>query len=246
MEYQKSKVISQKKVAPEIYVIEVALHSTADPGQFYMLKAWKNDLTLMRPISIFKIEKESVFFLYRVIGKGTERLSLLKKGAEIEVLGPLGNGFPCDQVSGKIALIGGGLGIPPMYETAKRLKNLGHEVDLFLGYRKELFVLDEFTEVCSNIFIASEKGKEGYNGFVTDLVDFQKYDAIFTCGPEPMMFKILDSAKKHNVPVWLSMEKRMGCGIGACLVCSCETKHGMQRSCHEGPVFNGYELIMEG
>lgn len=245
MQYFSGKIVTQNKVTSDIYQLEVAAKNPkAIPGQFFMIKGWKNELPLMRPISIFKVNNESYSFLYKVVGKGTERLSLLKKGNKIELLGPLGNGFPCDQLQGKIALVGGGVGIPPLYETAKKLSDNGNIVDLYLGYKDDLFCFEEFTDVSSNIFIACENGSEGYKGYITDLLVCQNYDAVLTCGPEAMMFKVRERCLKAGIPIWLSMEKRMACGIGACLVCSCNTISGMKRCCKEGPVFKGEEIIV--
>lgn len=243
MEYFSSKVIRQEKSAPGIFSIEItAPGQTVNPGQFYMLKSWQDNLPLMRPISVYKYENEVLTFLYKVVGKGTEALSLLKKGNTIELLGPLGNGFPCDDIHGKIALVAGGVGIPPMYETAKKLFTAGNTVDLYLGYKDSLFCYEDFEDVCHRIFIACESGQEGYKGFVTDLIEYEHYDAVLTCGPEAMMFKIREKCLELKIPVWLSMERRMGCGIGACLVCSCQTEKGMERTCKDGPVFNGLTL----
>ncbi|MEG2071193.1 MAG: dihydroorotate dehydrogenase electron transfer subunit, partial [Bacteroidales bacterium] len=241
--YYKSKILSNKKIASDVYVMEVKRNEEeVIPGQFYMLKSWQEELTLMRPISLYKMEADTLFFMYRVIGKGTACFSKLKKGDSIDLLGPLGNGFPCDKVSGKIALVGGGVGIPPLFETAKRLTKLGNQVDVFIGYKEEVFICEEFEDVCDNIFVSTECGQEGYRGYITDLLHPEQYDAVFTCGPEVMMMKVMEMCKSHHVPAWCSMEKRMGCGIGACLVCSCETKNGMKSSCKDGPVFSMDEL----
>jgi dihydroorotate dehydrogenase electron transfer subunit len=240
MQFYSSKIISQKQIATNIYHVTVAKkEETILPGQFYMLKSWEDDLPLMRPISIYKFENEMLHFLYKVVGKGTEKLSKLKIGAEIELLGPLGNGFPCHEVSGKVALVGGGIGIPPLFETAKKLKENGCKVDAFLGYKDELFAFEPFEDVCEKIFIAVENGNEGYKGLVTELLHPEKYNAVFTCGPEIMMMKVKEMCDLHNVQVWLSMENRMACGIGACLVCTCKTTEGMKRCCKDGPVFSG-------
>jgi dihydroorotate dehydrogenase electron transfer subunit len=245
MQYYASKIISQNKIADQIFHLTVAKNDEEImPGQFYMVKAWDDTLPLMRPISVYSAESDHLHFLYKVIGKGTELLSTLKKGTKIELLGPLGNGFPCDIVSGKIALVGGGIGIPPLFETAKYLTKNGCNVDVFLGYKDELFAFEPFEEVCDNIFIATENGKEGYSGFVTDIFNAQNYNAVFTCGPEIMMLKVKELCDAHRVPVWLSMEKRMACGIGACLVCTCKTIVGMKRCCKDGPVFSGAALVL--
>jgi len=240
MQFYTSKIISQKKIAANIFHLVVRKNDEiVAPGQFYMLKAWDDSLPLMRPISVYNVENDTLHFLYKIVGKGTELLSLLKKDAEIELLGPLGNGFPCHEVSGKIALVGGGIGIPPLFETAKQLTKNGCKVDLFLGYKDELFAFEPFAEVCENIFIATENGTEGYKGIITHIFKPQNYNAVFTCGPEIMMMKVKELCDAQQVPVWLSMENRMACGIGACLVCTCKTKLGMKRCCKEGPVFSG-------
>jgi len=240
MQFYTSKIISQKKIAPNIFHLTVKKNDEmVAPGQFYMLKAWDDSLPLMRPISVYNVENDTLHFLYKIVGKGTERLSLLKKDEEIELLGPLGNGFPCHEVSGKIALVGGGIGIPPLFETAKQLTKNGCNVDVFLGYKDELFAFEPFEEICDHIFIAAENGEEGYKGFVTDIFQPQNYNAVFTCGPEIMMMKVKQICDNEQIPVWLSMENRMACGIGACLVCTSKTIEGMKRCCKDGPVFSG-------
>ena len=211
-----------------------------------MLKSWNEELTLMRPISVYRFDEQSVSFMYRVAGKGTRWLSECgqrDRNKDIMLLGPLGNGFPCEEVKGHIALVGGGIGIPPLYETAKKLTALGNHVDMYLGYKDVLFAFEEFEDVCENIFISSEAGFEGYKGFITDLLKPEQYDAVFTCGPLVMMRKIVEMCQQHNTPIWCSMEKHMGCGIGACLTCSCKTTNGMKRTCKDGPVFKGEELV---
>jgi dihydroorotate dehydrogenase electron transfer subunit len=240
MQFYTTKIISQRKIAHDIFHLQVIKKDEKiAPGQFYMLKIADDALPLMRPISVYNVENEKLHFLYKIAGKGTEILSKLKKDVQIELLGPLGNGFPCQEVSGRIALVGGGIGIPPLFETAKQLTKNGCQVDVFLGYKDELFAFEPFEEVCENIFIAVEKGDEGYNGFITDIFHAQNYNAVFTCGPEIMMMKVKELCDAQQVPVYLSMESRMACGIGACLVCNCKTTEGMKRCCKDGPVFSG-------
>jgi len=240
MQFSTSKIVSQKKIATHVYLLSVTRNDEViAPGQFYMLKGWGDSLPLMRPVSVYNVEKKTVQFLYKVVGQGTERLSALAKGADLELLGPLGNGFPCQEVSGRVALVGGGIGIAPLFETAKQLTKGGCQVDVFLGYKDELFAFESFENVCENIFIAVEIGKEGYKGFITDIFQPQNYNAVFCCGPEIMMMKVKRVCDAYRIPVWLSMETRMACGIGACLVCTCKTKNGMMRCCKDGPVFSG-------
>jgi len=240
MQFYPTKIISQKKIAHDIFHLTVEKKDEIIvPGQFYMLKAWDDSWPLMRPISIYSVENEVLHFLYKVVGRGTKWLSTLKKGRIIELLGPLGNGFPCQEVSGKVALVGGGIGIPPLFEAAKQLTKNGCKVDVFLGYKEKLFALEPFIGVSENIFIAVENGVEGYKGFITDIFHAENYSAVFTCGPEIMMMKVKELCNVCQVPVWLSMENRMACGIGACLVCTCKTIEGMKRCCKDGPVFHG-------
>lgn len=244
MQYYKTKVIKNKRIAPDVYVVEVPrVEGNVEPGQFYMIKSWDDQFPLLRPISVYNVELETIAFMYRIVGKGTELLSQLKKGSHLSLMGPLGNGFPYKEVQGNIALVGGGVGIPPLFETAKKLKELGNKVDVFLGYKDVLFGYEEFETVADNIYISCENGKEGYKGYITDLIHPEMYDAVFTCGPELMMFKVKALCEDKNIPVWLSMERHMACGVGACLVCNCDTKKGTVRACKEGPVFNGKDLV---
>jgi len=246
MQFYSTKTISHVQIAKDIFHLVVEKKDeNILPGQFYMLKAWDNSMPLMRPISVYNVEDKFLHFLYKVIGKGTLFLSSLKEEEKIELLGPLGVGFPYQDVSGKIALVGGGIGIPPLFETAKQLTKKGCHVDLFLGYKDELFAFEPFEQVCKNIFIAVENGTEGYCGFITDIFKAQNYDAVFTCGPEIMMMKVKELCDTQKTPVWLSMERRMACGIGACLVCTCKTTEGMKRCCMEGPVFSGALLDIQ-
>jgi len=244
MNYYASKIKSHQQISSDIYVLELEREAGVIlPGQFYMLKICDNHLPLMRPVSIYKISDKTVSFMYRIAGEGTKLLSQLKKGNFLKILGPLGNGFPCDEVSGRIALVGGGIGIPPLLETARKLKKLNCSVDIYLGYKDELFAFEEFEDVADRIFISMESGDEGYSGYITDLLKVENYQTVFTCGAEVMMLKIRDLCLIKKIPIWLSMEKRMACGIGACLVCACETKYGMKRCCKDGPVFRGEEII---
>ena len=246
MEYFKSTVISNEQITDDIFVMVVERNgASATAGQFYMLKCWDQELTLMRPISIFKAEEESLHFMYRVIGKGTERMTQLYEGDPIWLLGALGTGYPIEQMHGKVALLGGGVGIPPLCETAKELSQKEVQVDVYLGYRDELFSVEEFEPYCENIFVSTEKGEEGYRGFITDLLKPEQYDAVCTCGPEIMMRKVAALCADKNVTCWCSMEHRMACGIGACLGCSIKTADGMKRVCKDGPVFPAQILFQE-
>lgn len=244
MRYFESKVVSNEQITGDIFVLRVLRNQAeARPGQFYMLKSWDTELTLMRPISIFKAEPEEMWFMYRVVGAGTQRFSELQPGLPIKLLGPCGNGYPYEELKGKVAVLGGGVGIPPLCETAKTLKNQGVSVDAFLGFKDELFAVEDFKPWCENVYISTETGIEGHKGFVTDLLKPGQYDAVLTCGPEVMMRKVAAMCKEVGTTCYCSLEHRMACGIGACLGCSIRTKNGMKRVCKDGPVFNAEDLL---
>lgn len=238
MDYFESKVISNTQIDDDIFVLVVERKGAkAGAGQFFMLKCWDKELTFLRPISVFKAEEETLHFMYRVVGQGTKRFTELKTNDPIQLLGALGTGYPIDQIKGRVAVLGGGVGIPPLCQTAKELKEKGVIVDAYLGYRDKCFAIEDFEPYCNDIFVSTEIGEEGYKGFITDLLKAEQYDAVITCGPEIMMKKVAAACAEHNTTCWCSMERRMACGIGACLGCSLKTSEGMKRACKDGPVF---------
>ena len=149
----------------------------------------------------------------------------------IKLEGPYGNGY--EKVSGKVALVGGGIGIAPLYLVAKNIK----DCDAYLGFRNEAVLEDEFKKFCKNVYIATD------NKFVTDMLDVTKYDYILTCGPTPMMKKLVDMTKNTNTKIMVFSGNHMACGVGACLVCTCKTKNGNKKTCKDGPVFWGEDVI---
>ena len=244
MQYFQSTVQSNIQITEDIWVMTVLRHGAqASAGQFFMLKCWDQELTLMRPISVYQATEEHLLFMYRIVGQGTRKLSQLQKGDPISLLGGLGNGYPLDQLHGHIAVLGGGVGIPPLCLTAQMLQVQGCTVDAYLGYRDQLFAIEAFEPYCQDIFISSELGPEGYRGYITDLLKAEQYDAVLTCGPEVMMRKVAAMCAEHDVTCYCSLEHRMACGIGACLGCSIRTKSGMKRVCKDGPVFLSTELM---
>ncbi len=244
MEYFDSTVLAHFRISDDIFVLAVERKGApAAAGQFFMLKCWDKELTLMRPISIFKADEDMLGFMYRVVGEGTRRLSGLKAGDTLQLLGALGTGYPIRALHGKVALVGGGLGIPPLCQTAKELIRQGVQVEAYIGFRDTLFAVEDFEPHCHDIFISTETGSEGYKGFITDLLKPEKYDAVITCGPEGMMRKVAALCAAQNTPCWCSMERRMACGIGACLGCSIRTTEGMKRVCKDGPVFRADQVF---
>lgn len=242
--YREVIVYSNKQIASNVYEMKVVsdkdeLRFEGKSGQFYMVRGWESlDPYLSRPISICNIEEDRLTFLYEVRGKGTHLISTLEFGHSLEILGPLGNGFNIN-IKGNIALVSGGIGIAPMIYLAK---SLHANVDFYCGFRNEIYYIDEIEENVENIFISTEDGSKGYNGFITEILKPEQYDVIFTCGPSPMMKRVVEMCK-GKVRVYASMESRIACGIGACLGCTIETKSGIKRICKEGPVFYGEEVL---
>lgn len=240
--YMIKKVLSNKKIEEGMYEITVEGNFEGKPGQFYLLRAWEEEPVLSRPISIYDKNENNIKFLYRVFGRGTEILTKLKEGDEIKLTGPLGNGFPLEKLQGKIALVAGGIGIAPMLYLAKELKN--SSLDLYAGFRGVSKTVDNVEKYVNNMYLSTENGEVGHKGYVTDILEVDKYDVVVCCGPEIMMSKVIKMCNEKSVPLYVSMENRMACGIGACLVCTCKTKDGRKRSCKEGPVFLGEELVI--
>ena len=246
----KSTVIEQKMIADGICSMwldakEVAVQ--AKPGQFISVYSNDKSRVLPRPISICEIDREkgTLRIVYRVVGKGTEEFSGLSTGDSIEIVGPLGNGFPLKEK--KAFLIGGGIGIPPMVELAKQLNC---EKQMVLGYRDTLFLQEEFKGLGS-MYVATEDGSYGTEGNVLDAIKENGLDAeiIYACGPTPMLKAIKEYAIDNGIECWLSLEEKMACGIGACLACVCKSKEkdshsnvNNKRVCKEGPVFRAEEV----
>ncbi len=232
-----SKILSNISLGDSFYLMKVDHKNNALPGQFYMLKAWDEYPILQRPISVYDADAETVSFLYKVVGKGTKTFAELKKDDDITLLGALGNGFPI--IDGKIALVGGGVGIAPLYLTAKAIKAAypKSQVDIFLGFSGEAILEDEFKAVCDNLHI-------NIGGFITDLIDTTDYETIMSCGPDPMMKALYKKAKEQNTKadIYVSLENHMACGVGACLVCTCKTPSGNKKACKDGPVLKAEEV----
>lgn len=243
MKVYKTKIIENKIISTNIYRLTLEIENINDikPGQFFMLKTLDNSFLLPRPISVNDIGVNTVTFVYRIQGIGTKRLSSLVAEDEIQVTGPLGNGFNLDLLKGKVAVIGGGLGIAPLLYLTKKLNK---NADVYLGYKDEVFLIDEFTKYAKKVVVVTEEGNLGLKGFVTDHIDYNNYDIVVTCGPEIMMNKIVKRCSELNKKCLLSLERRMACGLGVCLGCTVETVNGNKRACKDGPIFLGEEVII--
>lgn len=243
-------IIRQEEIADDIYSMwlraeKITEHAKA--GQFVSVYSRDGSRLLPRPISICAIDKadSAIRLVYRVAGKGTEEFSHLHTGTHLNLVGPLGNGFPKKEK--KAFLIGGGIGIPPMLELARELNC---EKQIILGYRDELFLYDEFKKE-GNVYVATEDGSFGTEGNVLDAIRENGLEAeiIYACGPTPMLHALKSYAAEKNIECWISMEERMACGIGACLGCVCQSKQKdshsnvkNKRICKDGPVFRAEEV----
>lgn len=239
--YKNAKIISNEEISESIFKMVVEDTSEIKAGQFYMLK--HNGQTLLpRPISICEKNDCTLTFVYAVVGIGTKEYSTLKEGDSIYLTGPLGNGFDLNKDYGKVALVGGGIGVAPLLELSKRLRNENpnKKIDLYAGFRDDVYLVDDFKEHVNDIKISTNSGKYGNKGFVTEILNVEEYDTVLCCGPEVMMKAVVEMCKEKKVQVYVSMEKHMACGVGACLVCTCKTKDGNKRTCKDGPVFDGY------
>ena len=209
------------------------------PGQFVNIKL--DGMFLRRPISICDWDSEGLTIIYKVVGKGTEFMTGLPVGKELDILIGLGNGFDIAKCGQKTLVIGGGVGVPPMYGVAKALKTAGKEPVAILGFNKkeEIFYEEEFKALGIETIVTTVDGSYGVPGFVTNALP-ESYDFFCTCGPGPMLKAVYTST---NTPGLMSFEERMGCGFGACMGCSCQTKYGNKRICKDGPVLEKEEII---
>lgn len=248
-------VVSQKLIARDIYSMWLQTEEIAGlavPGQFISMYTEDKSRLLPRPISLCEIDREKrrIRVVYRVTGKGTgtELFSRLRPGDGLQILGPLGNGFPLEAGAGKnVCLIGGGIGVPPMLELAKQLDA---EKSLVMGYRDERFLIEEL-EKNGTLYTATEDGSAGTRGTVMDVVRENRLEpeVIYACGPAPMLRAVKEYAEKNRIVCYVSMEERMACGIGACLACVCQSReidgHSQVRNkrvCKDGPVFLSTEV----
>ena len=251
-----AKVLSQKELAPGIYDmwISTALAKQAAAGQFIGVYPKDKSTLLPRPISICEVEKEEekLRIVYRVAGKGTGEFSSYQAGDEVEILGILGNGFPvAEGKDKKVVLMGGGIGIPPMVELAKELREAGVSVIAIAGYRDSQMFLKEDLEKYAGVYVATEDGSEGVKGNVLTVMEEKNVqaDIIMACGPMPMLRGIKKYSEEKGIKAYISLEERMACGVGACLGCVCKTKKvdhhshvNNARICTDGPVFDAEDV----
>ena len=242
MKQQMVTIRSNEALTDQVWRMVVAADTSAitAPGQFVNLQL--DGLYLRRPISICDWDENSITLVYKIVGEGTQKMSTLLPGAELDVLVGLGNGYDTGKSGDTPLLIGGGVGVPPMYGLCKKLVAEGKHPTVILGFNtaSEIFYAQEFAALGVRVLVATADGSYGIRGFVTDAMADVEYTYFFTCGPMPM-FRAVNAAAKTSGQ--FSFEERMGCGFGACMGCSCKTKYGNKRICRDGPVLEKEEII---
>ena len=237
------EIIENVPLTSQVYkmVLKGDTSAITAPGQFVNIKL--DGLYLRRPISVCDVEGELLTIIYKVVGKGTEQMSRMR-GGSLDVLSGLGNGYSLAEAGDEPVLIGGGVGVPPMYLLAKRLIQTGKKVTVILGFntKNELFFEKEFLDLGCRVRVTTVDGSYGIPGFVTDAMKQLSYSYFYTCGPEPMLKALYRASSTSGQ---FSFEKRMGCGFGACMGCSCKTISGYKRICKEGPVMRKEEILWE-
>ena len=222
-------------------VLEGDTSDITNCGQFVNIQL--DGMFLRRPISVCDYDEKTLTIIYKVVGKGTEAMSAMVQGKKLDILTGLGNGYDLTLAGDKPVLLGGGVGVPPMYNLAKKLIALGKEVKVILGFNtsSEIFYEDEFKALGCDVTVTTVDGSYGVKGFVTDALP-ENYTYFYTCGPEPMLKAVYRATKTSGQ---MSFEERMGCGFGACMGCSCKTLTGYKRICKEGPVMKKEEILWE-
>ena len=234
-------VLQNVKIARNTYRMTLC-GDTADirAGQFVNFKL--DGFYLRRPISVCDINGDSLTVIYKAVGKGTEAMAKMSGGEKILTLTGLGNGYDTSLSGERPLLIGGGAGVPPLYLLCKKLIAEGKSCSVILGFGSadEVFYEDEFKALGANVTVTTVDGSYGVRGFVTNAINSYSYTYFYTCGPEPMLKAVYDTTDTSGQ---FSFEERMGCGFGACMGCSCETKYGKKRICKDGPVLVKEEII---
>ena len=236
-------IVSNTPLTDSVYKMVLSGDTSAitAPGQFVNIQL--TGKFLRRPISVCDYDGETLTIVYKVVGKGTEQMASMTAGEALDILTGLGNGYDLAPAGDRPVLLGGGVGVPPLYHLAKRLLALGKEVTVVLGFNtaSEIFYEKEFQALGCKTFVTTVDGSYGKKGFVTDALP-EDYTYFYTCGPEPMLKAVY---RTTNTSGQMSFEQRMGCGFGACMGCSCKTLTGNKRICKEGPVMRKEEILWE-
>ena len=236
-------ILSNAALTRDVYkmVLRGDTSAVTASGQFVNIKL--EGLFLRRPISVCDYDTETITIIYKVVGKGTEALSAMTAGQQLDILTGLGNGYDLTLSGEAPVLLGGGVGVPPMYNLAKKIVADGRKVSVILGFntKSEVFYENEFKDLGCDVTVTTVDGSYGVKGFVTDALP-QNYTYFYTCGPEPMLKAVYKATVTSGQ---MSFEERMGCGFGACMGCSCKTLTGYKRICKDGPVLKKEEILWE-
>ena len=237
------EVLSNEALTDNVFQMILAgdTSHTTDCGQFVNIQL--DGMFLRRPISVCDYDENTLTIIYKVVGKGTEAMSAMKAGTRLDLLTGLGNGYDLTLAGDRPVLLGGGVGVPPMYNLAKKLRQAGKSVSVILGFNTaaEIFYEEAFRALGCQVTVTTVDGSYGVKGFVTDALP-ENYTYFYTCGPEPMLKAVY---RATNTSGQMSFEERMGCGFGACMGCSCKTLTGNKRICKDGPVMKKEEILWE-
>ena len=235
-------IVSNVALTDSVYKMVLAGDTSAitNCGQFVNIKL--DGLFLRRPISVCDYDGQTLTIVYKAVGKGTEAMSAMVPGTKLDILTGLGNGYDLTLSGETPVLLGGGVGVPPMYNLAKKLLAEGKKVSVILGFntKSEIFYEEEFNALGCEVTVTTVDGSYGVKGFVTTMLETMDYSYFYTCGPEPMLKAVHKASKTSGQ---MSFEERMGCGFGACMGCSCKTLTGYKRICKEGPVMQKEEIV---
>ena len=238
------EIVSNKALTENVFqmVLKGDTGAITAPGQFVNIQL--EGLYLRRPISVCDLDGDKLTIVYKAVGKGTEQMSHMCAGEKLDVLTGLGNGYDLSLSGDKPVLLGGGVGVPPMYLLAKELLKQGKKVSVILWFntKSEIFYEQEFKKLGCDVTVTTVDGSYGTKGFVTTALENMEYTYFYTCGPEPMLKAVYKASATSGQ---MSFEKRMGCGFGACMGCSCKTLTGYKRICKEGPVMKKEEILWE-
>ena len=238
------EIKSNTALTKTVYKMELKgdVSDITSSGQFVNIKL--DGFYLRRPISVNGCENGILTIIYKVVGKGTEQMAKMQAGEKLDVLTGLGNGYDLSFSGDKPVLLGGGVGVPPLYMLCKKLIAEGKKVSVILGFntKDEVFCEEDFKKLGAEVYVTTADGSYGIKGFVTDALKDIDYSYFYTCGPEPMLKAVF---KSTNTSGQFSFEERMGCGFGACMGCSCKTVTGYKRICKDGPVLKKEEILWE-
>jgi len=237
------EIVSNTALTDNVYKMILAGDTSDIGGCGQFVNIQLDGMYLRRPISVCDYDDTTLTIVYKVVGKGTEAMSAMGTGTKLDILTGLGNGYDLTLAGDKPVLLGGGVGVPPMYNLAKKLREQSKDVKVILGFnvKSEIFYEEEFKALGCDVTVTTVDGSYGVKGFVTDALP-EDYTYFYTCGPEPMLKAVYRASKTSGQ---MSFEERMGCGFGACMGCSCKTLTGYKRICKDGPVMKKEEILWE-